>query len=140
MIIYSLHKVLQYQWHIQVHALNFDRKLVTIKIEDAVEDVDKIDFMSSNSTEGQSTVFVRFEEMSDTDFKFILQDVRSAVDSIDDFPEEAEDPIVLEMATGEMVPVSFVTLSGNLPERELKEIADDMKDRFLEMTIATEEA
>ena len=108
-------------------------KLITIKVEDAVEDVDKIDFMSSNSTEGQATVFVRFEDMSDTDFKFILQDVRSAVDSIDDFPEEAEDPIVLEMATGEMVPVSFVTLSGNLPERELKEIADDMKDRFLEI-------
>ncbi len=109
-------------------------KLITIKIEDAVDDVDKIDFMSSNSTEGQSTVFVRFEEMSDTDFKFILQDVRSAVDNIDDLPEEAEDPIVIEMATGEMVPVVFVTLSGNLPERELKEIADDMKDRFLEIS------
>ena len=108
-------------------------KLITIKIEDAIEDVDKIDFISSKSTEGQSTIFVRFEEMSDTDFKFILQDLRSAVDSIDDLPEEAEDPIVLEMATGEMVPVVFATLSGNLPERELKRIADDIKDRFLEI-------
>jgi multidrug efflux pump subunit AcrB len=108
-------------------------KLITIKIEDAVADVDKIDFISSNSTEGQSTVFVRFEEMSDTDFKFILQDMRSAVDNIDDLPEEVEDPIVFEMATGEMVPVVFVTLSGDLPERELKNIADDMKDRFLEI-------
>jgi multidrug efflux pump subunit AcrB len=108
-------------------------KLITIKIEDAVADVDKIDFISSKSTEGQSTVFVRFEEMSDTDFKFILQDLRSAVDSIDDLPEEVEDPLVLEMATGEMVPVVFVTLSGNLPERELKYIADDMKDQFLEI-------
>jgi len=95
-------------------------KLITIKIEDAIEDVDKIDFISSNSTEGQSMIFVRFEDMSDTDFKFILQDLRSAVDSIDDLPEEAEDPLVLEMATGEMVPVVFVTLSGHLPERELK--------------------
>jgi len=108
-------------------------KLITIKIEDAIEDVDKIDFISSNSTEGQSMIFVRFEDMSDTDFKFILQDLRSAVDSIDDLPEEAEDPLVLEMATGEMVPVVFVTLSGHLPERELKRIADDIKDRFLEI-------
>jgi multidrug efflux pump subunit AcrB len=108
-------------------------KLITINIEDAVADVDKIDFISSKSTEGQSTVFVRFEEMSDTDFKFILQDMRSAVDNTDDLPEEVEDPIVIEMATGEMVPVVFVTLSGNLPERELKNIADDMKDRFLEI-------
>ena len=108
-------------------------KLISIKIEDAIEDVDKIDYITSKSTEGQSVIFVRFEEVSDTDFKFILQDLRSAVDSIDDLPEEAEDPIVLEMATGEMVPVVFVTLSGNLPERELKQIADDIKDRFFEI-------
>ena len=108
-------------------------KLISIKIEDEIEDVDNIDFISSKSTEGQSTVFVRFEDMNDTDFKFIIQDLRSAVDSVNDLPEEAEDPIVLELATGEMVPVMFVTLSGNLPERELKKIADDMKDRFLEI-------
>lgn len=108
-------------------------KLVSIKVEDAIEDVDKIDFISSKSAEGQSVLFVVFEGMSDTDFKFILQDLRSAVDSINDLPEEADDPIVLEMATGEMIPVVFATLSGNLPERELKRIADDMKDRFLEI-------
>ncbi|MBW2652369.1 MAG: efflux RND transporter permease subunit, partial [Deltaproteobacteria bacterium] len=108
-------------------------KLITIKIEDEIEDVDKIDFISSKSTEGQSTIFIRFEDMSDTDFKFIIQDLRSEVDSTNDLPEDAEDPIVLELATGEMVPVVFVTLSGNLPERELKNIADDMKDRFLEI-------
>jgi len=108
-------------------------KLITIKIEDAIEDVDKIDFITSKSTEGQSVLFVRFEDMSDTDFKFILQDIRSAVDSIDDLPEEADDPIVFEMATGEMIPVVFVTLSGNIPERQLKQIADDMKDRFFEI-------
>jgi len=108
-------------------------KLVSIKIEDAIEDVDKIDYITSKSSEGQSVLFVRFEDMSDTDFKFILQDLRSAVDSIDDLPEEADDPIVLEMATGEMIPVVFATLSGNIPERQLKQIADDMKDRFFEI-------
>jgi multidrug efflux pump subunit AcrB len=108
-------------------------KLVSIKIEDAIEDIDKIDYITSKSAEGQSVIFVRFEDVSDTDFKFILQDLRSAVDSVDDLPEEAEDPIVIEMATGEMVPVVFATLSGDLPERELKRIADDMKDRFFEI-------
>jgi multidrug efflux pump len=108
-------------------------KLITIKIEDAIEDVEKIDYISSKSAEGQSVLFVRFEDISDTDFKFILQDLRSAVDGIDDLPEEAEDPIVWKMATGEMIPVVFVTLSGNLPEKELKRIADDIKDRFFEI-------
>ena len=108
-------------------------KLITIKIEDEIEDVDKIDFISSKSTEGLSTILIRFEDMSDTDFKFIIQDLRSEVDSINDLPDDAEDPIVLELATGEMIPVVFVTLSGDLPERELKNIADDMKDRFLEI-------
>ena len=35
-------------------------KLITIKIEDAVEDVDKIDFISSKSTEGQSTFRMKY--------------------------------------------------------------------------------
>jgi multidrug efflux pump subunit AcrB len=108
-------------------------KLVTIKIEDAVEDIDKKDFIISKSAEGISTVFMTFEDMSDDKFRFILQDVRSAVDSVDDLPEDADDPRIVEMATQELVPVAFVTLSGNIEERKLKEIAEDLKDRFIEI-------
>ncbi len=108
-------------------------KLITIKMEDAVEDVDKIDFIFSRSSEGRSVLFLSFEDMSDNDFKFILQDLRSAVDNVNDLPDEADDPQVIQMSTGEMVSVVFVTLSGNLPERELKRIADEMKDRFFEI-------
>ncbi len=49
-------------------------KLITIKLEDAVEDVDKIDFIFSRSSEGRSVLFLSFEDMSDNDFKFIVQD------------------------------------------------------------------
>ena len=108
-------------------------KLITIKIEDAVEDIDKKDFIISKSAEGLSTVFMTFEDMSDDKFRFILQDVRSEVDSVDDLPEDADDPRIIEMATQELVPVAFVTLSGNIEERKLKEIADDLKDRFIEI-------
>ena len=108
-------------------------KLVTIKIEDAVEDIDKKDFIISKSAEGLSTVFMTFEDMSDDKFRFILQDVRSEVDSVDDLPEDADDPRIIEMATQELVPVAFVTLSGNIEERKLKEFADDLKDRFIEI-------
>jgi len=78
-------------------------KLITIKLEDAVEDVDKIDFIFSRSSEGRSVLFLSFEDMSDNDFKFIVQDLRSAVDNVNDLPDEANDPQVMEMTTGEMV-------------------------------------
>jgi len=109
-------------------------KLITTPIEDEIQDVDKIDFMTSKSSEGQSTIFVKFEDMPDGEFKTILQDLRSAVDRTPDLPEEAEDPLILDMATGEMMPVLQVTIAGELPEKRFKELVDELKDRILEIT------
>ena len=75
-------------------------KLITKPIEDDIKDVNKIDFISSKSSEGLSTIFVKFEDMSDNEFKIILQDIRSAVDNVSDIPDDAEDTVVMDMATG----------------------------------------
>ncbi len=109
-------------------------KLITRPIEDEIKDVDKIDFISSKSSEGQSTLFVKFENMSDNDFKIILQDLRSAVDKISDLPDDAEDPVVMGIGSGEMLPVLQVTIAGDLPEKRLKQLSDNLKDRLLEIT------
>lgn len=108
-------------------------KLITKPIEDEIKDIDKIDFISSNSSEGHSTVFIKFEDMPDDDFKITLQDLRSAVDKTPDLPDDAEDPFILDMATGEMMPVLQVTIVGDLPEKQSKRLADELKDRLLEI-------
>jgi multidrug efflux pump subunit AcrB len=92
-------------------------KLITKPIEDDIKDVSEINFISSKSSEGLSTIFVKFDDMADDEFKIILQDMRSAVDNVSDIPEDAEDPIIMDMATGDMMPVLQITIAGDLPEK-----------------------
>lgn len=107
-------------------------KLITKPIEDDIKDVNKIDFISSKSSEGLSTIFIKFEDMSDNEFKIILQDIRSAVDNVSDIPEDAEDTTVMDMATGDMMPVLQITVAGDLPEKDLNDYVEKLKDRIIE--------
>ncbi len=107
-------------------------KLITIPLEDEIKDINKINFVSSRSSEGLSTIFVKFDDMDDDDFKIILQDLRSAVDNVSEIPEDAEDTIVMDMATGDMVPVLQVTIAGDIPEIDLNDYSEKLKDRILE--------
>jgi len=71
--------------------------------------------------------------MSDDDFKIILQDLRAAVNEVNDLPEEAEDTRIVSIETGEFLPSLQVTITGDVPEKELKELADEFKDLLLEV-------
>ncbi len=108
-------------------------KLITIPLEDEIKDVKNIDFIMSNSSEGQSTVFIRFEEMSDDEFNIVLQNLRSAVDGVDDLPEDAEEPEILEIETAEMTPTIQATITGDLSPEALIELGNEFKDRLLEI-------
>jgi multidrug efflux pump subunit AcrB len=108
-------------------------KLITIPIEDEIMDIDNIDFIMSKSSEGHSSIFIRFEDMSESDFKVIMQDLRSAVNETRDLPEDADDPNILEIETGELLPALQVTITGDLQETTLKELSDEFRDRLLEI-------
>ena len=72
--------------------------------------------------------------MSDDEFKIILQDLRSAVDNVSDIPEDAEDTVIMDLATGDMMPVLQVTIAGDLPEKELNDYVEKLKDKILEFS------
>ncbi|MCP4717786.1 MAG: efflux RND transporter permease subunit, partial [Deltaproteobacteria bacterium] len=90
-------------------------KLITLPIEDEIKDISNLDFVMSKSSEGRSTVFIRFEDMPESDFKVLMQDLRSAVNNVD-LPSDAEDPLILDIETEEMNPALQVTITGELPE------------------------
>lgn len=109
-------------------------KLITIPIENKIKDLDNIDFIMSRSSEGQASIFIRFEDMPERDFKIILQDLRDAVNRADkELPEEAEDPYIMDIETGEWLPSLQVTITGDIDEHRLKDYADEFKDRLLEI-------
>ena len=57
-----------------------------------------------------------------------LGDVRAALDRVAGLPEEAEEPQVTEVLS--TFPVITVSLSGDIPEQELREVAKDLRDQL----------
>ena len=110
-------------------------KLVTVPIEDAIEqDVRKIDLILSVSSEGRSAISIQFEEISDREFDKQFQNLRTAVDRINDLPEEIlEEPQVLELDTSTGFPMLTVVVGGDISEDQMKEIAENLKDEILEV-------
>ena len=110
-------------------------KLITVPIEDAIEEnVNKTDIIVSISSEGRSLVTVQFEEISDRDFDKEFQNLRTAVERVNDLPNEIlDEPQVLEINTSSGFPMLTIVVGGEISEDQMKEIAEDLKDEIREI-------
>jgi multidrug efflux pump subunit AcrB len=102
-------------------------QLVTIPVENAVGDVDKIDEIWSSSKEGVSYVSFKF----DTDVEDItnaIMEVSNEVNRIDDLPIDAERPVVREFKVD--FPTIMVAVRGEIPEVVLRQVGKDLADRI----------
>ena len=109
-------------------------KLVTARIEDAIEKVDQIDLITSRSSEGRSDISVQFEEISDRDFDKRIQDLRNAVDRIKDLPSELLDqPEVVAVDISNGVPMVTVAVSGDLDESQMKLAAEALEKQIIKI-------
>jgi multidrug efflux pump subunit AcrB len=104
-------------------------KLITIKIEDEITDIDGVDNIYSESQEGLSLITVELSEYANLDRA--LNDISSAIDAIEDLPEDADDPVVSEIKNA--FPVITVSVFGGLRELTMKEIAEDVRDSIREI-------
>ncbi len=103
-------------------------KLVTKKIEDQLEGISDIRRFESRSFESTSNIHVFFNtDLSEYDIDQAMQEVRNAVDSVDELPEDAKVPRVLEIDIA-IFPVCMVGLAGPLPMMQLQDIAEDISD------------
>jgi len=103
-------------------------KLVTKKIEDQLEGISDIRRFESRSFESTSNIHVYFNtDLSEYDIDQAMQEVRNAVDSVEELPEEAKVPRVLEIDIA-IFPVCMVGLAGPLPMMQLQDIAEDISD------------
>ncbi|MBT0586396.1 efflux RND transporter permease subunit [Alteromonas oceanisediminis] len=99
-------------------------KGVTIKVEEAIKDLDGIKKYTSTSVEGMSTVTIEVEDGYDT--QILLDEAKAQVDAIPSFPANTEKPIVYRVKAQQ--DVMWVSVYGDASERELKEFAKDMRD------------
>ena len=88
---------------------------ITIPIEEEIDDLDNIDYLTSISREAYSVIRVKLRANVDVD-EFV-QDARSVVDAIDDLPLEADHPQVRQLRS--RIPVISVSVYGRAAEGEL---------------------
>ncbi len=107
-------------------------KLITNEVEREVQDVEDIDIITSVSSENASFVWIKFVTMSDDDLDKRMQDVRTEVEKVD-LPEGAESPSITYFSIQDHIPMISVVLSGDIPEIEMKNLSEDMRDDILEI-------
>ena len=110
-------------------------KLVSAPIEDAIEEnVNKINLLLSNSSEGRSIITVDFEEMNDREFDKELENLRTAVEQVNELPEEIlEDPQVVELDVSSGFPMLTIVVGGDVAESQMRDIAENIKDEILDI-------
>ena len=99
---------------------------ICVKIEEEVHAVEGIKQITSTAIENLGTVAI--EVNPDADPRRVLDDVKSLVDSIDTFPDEAEKPVIKEVLI--RTQVINVAVFGDVPERELKELGTRVRDEI----------
>ncbi|MEM7281899.1 MAG: efflux RND transporter permease subunit, partial [Pseudomonadota bacterium] len=100
-------------------------ELVTGPLEDAIRTVPDIRFVSSTTREGVSNILVRFWDLSPRVFDKRVADIRREVQnkSNSELPEEAEDPMILEITTSSGFPTAVVVVTGQANDEELRQQA-----------------
>ncbi len=104
------------------------------RLEDAIEGITDLDELRCESREGVGTATAVMREGADM-MRF-LDDVKSEVDAIDDFPDQVEPPVITEL--GRTEPVISLAVTGPQNPVDLKAYAEDLKDRILADTEVAE--
>jgi len=109
-------------------------KSISIRIEEAVQDLEGVKQIASRSSEGSSAVNIEVE--SGYDPREMLADIKSRVDEINTFPADAEKPVV-SLATRKREVIA-VTIASIYSEKETREYAEKVRDELLSIPAITQ--
>ncbi len=102
---------------------------IILKIEDNLTGIDGIKEIVSTANEGRAVVTAELRTGENSDR--ILQEVKSEVDRIVTFPDEAEKPVVTKILN--LREVISVVVYGDVSERTLREQAETMREELLDL-------
>lgn len=93
--------------------------------------VEGVESSSSTSREGRATIYLEFED--DWDMARGADDVQSAVDTVANFPEDADDPVVRRGAWRDRV--TDVVITGPIEVEQLGRLADEFTARLFDVGV-----
>lgn len=109
-------------------------KGIAILVEEAVQDLEGIKHLTSRSSEGSASIRVEMDNGADS--QKLLNEVKSRVDAINNFPSSAEKPVVsLAQRTREVI---SVVVAGPQSEKEIRQLAEIVRDDILRLDGVTQ--
>ncbi len=106
--------------------------LITIPLEQTLQDVDFIKQMTSTSSEGMASITLEFEEK--TDMGLAIDQVRQQVDQVRNLPDGADNPVVTKITRYEGVAKLLIT--GPQDINELRGLVNRFERELLDRGIA----
>jgi len=100
---------------------------VSVRIEEAVQDLQGIRRLTSRSTEGSAQISIELDKGYDA--RRLLEEVKVRVDALNTLPAAAEKPVI-ELAERRREVIS-VAVAGAFSEAELRETAELVRDDLL---------
>ena len=74
-------------------------RLITTKIEEEIRDIPDIKEMTSESRANYSSIFIEWKEtLTDAEYESAINDLRAAIERVDDLPPDAEEPYLRELS------------------------------------------
>ncbi|MCP4022735.1 MAG: efflux RND transporter permease subunit, partial [Desulfobacteraceae bacterium] len=101
---------------------------ICVKIEEQLKSIEGIKTVYSGAYESHGSVTLELK--AGTDIAEKLDEIKTEIDLIDSFPEEAEDPVIVEIKNNE--PAIYLAVYGDVEERILRETADKIRDDLVE--------
>lgn len=102
---------------------------IILRIEEAVADIDGIEHVESTAREGYASVSIEGDD--DIDVTRFLNEIKNRVDAISTFPSDVEPPTVSQWRNNS--PGLFMSLYGDMDERELNRLARDIRDELAQL-------
>ena len=107
---------------------------VSIKLEEAVQDLEGIEDIVSVASEGSASLTLTLDDGYEPND--MLSDVKNRVDAINNLPVEAERPVVsLAKRVREVISVA---VAGNVSELEIRQSAERVRDQLLDISGITQ--
>ncbi|WP_428240938.1 efflux RND transporter permease subunit [Gynuella sp.] len=97
-------------------------------MEKEIKSIEGLSKYTSVASEGHASITLEFD--ADVDIDQALSDTREAVDRVKgELPSEADDPTVHEINVA-LFPILSIAISGNVDERVLKTIAENLQEKL----------
>jgi len=104
------------------------------RLEDGLDGVNDLDELKCQALENIAVATVRMTE--DGNFARFMDDIKSEVDAINDFPDQVETPIIKQL--GRTDHVVSIAVTGPMTTSDLKAYADQIKARLQRLPLVSQ--